>query len=424
MAITSIIPRAVSTPWSRATSLIRRTKNFLSERPPGYPGLKMTPKRLLNFYLVRYQRSRGDTKLRGYPLQLTIESTNVCNLRCPYCFTGAGEQGREKTMLQLPLYQKALDEMGDRLLMVEFYNWGEPLLNKNIYEMIGEASQRGISTVISTNFSIPFDEERAEKIVRSGLQILGVSIDGATQESYEQYRVRGNLELILANVRLVNDAKRRLASPTPKIVWEFHIFPHNRGDIEEAKAMAAANGMEIAISKGWVIGPDWDQKREFAFSSDPSPERCSFLWERAIIHNDGGVAPCCGTFYQEDDFGKLRGEPSVALSALDSKSFREVWNNEQFQTARGMYQRRDGSAGARGLICYDCPQTIIWENFQRHTAEGGTKANFVPDVDSNFGFNYFYNRKPERARNGQSAPSPADIIPLTTVESVEAATGE
>ena len=419
MAISTSI-QAIHRPWARATGLIRRTKNFLKVKPPGYPGLKMTPKRLLNFHLVRFQRARGDTKLRGYPLQLTIESTNVCNLRCPYCFTGAGELGREKTMLQLPLYRKALDEMGDRLLMVEFYNWGEPLLNKNIYEMIGEAAGRGISTVISTNFSVPFDEERAEKIVKSGLQILGVSIDGATQASYEQYRVRGNLDLILDNVRLVNDAKRRLGSATPSIVWEFHIFPHNRDDIEPAKAMAAENGMSIAISKGWVIGPDWDQQGEFAFSSDPSPDRCAFLWQRAIIHNDGGVAPCCGTFYKEDDFGKIRGEPSVALSELEGKTFREVWNNEQFQTARGMYRRRDGSAGARALVCYDCPATVMWENYQRHLAEGNTKATFVPDVDSNFGFNYFYNRKPERAKQGKSPPAPADIIPLMTVTAGDA----
>ena len=419
MAFSAPIPQAMQRPWRRATSSIRRARNFLREKPPGYPGLKMTPKRLLNFHLTRFHMARGDTKLRGYPLQLTIEATNVCNLRCPFCFTGAGEIGREKTMLQMPLFKKALDELGDYLLMVEFYNWGEPLLNKHIFEMIGMASSRGISTVISTNFSVPFDAERAEKLVRSGLHTLGVSIDGAKQESYEQYRVRGDFELILANVDLVNAAKKRLGSATPEIVWEFHIFPHNRHELDDARALAAEHGMSIAISKGWVIGPDWDTNHEFAFSSDPSPSRCSFLWQRAIVHNDGGVAPCCGTFYKEDDFGAIKGEPSVALSALETSSFREVWNNEQFQLARSMFRRRDGSAAASALVCYDCPATVMWENYKTHLATGGTKAGFKPDFDSNFGFNYFYNRKPTRAetRDGRITASepPPEIIPLTPV---------
>src|SRR5262245_745534 len=61
--------------------------------PPPYPGMRLTAKRLANFYLVQYQHRRGHTRLRGAPLILTVEATNVCNLGCPYCFTGAGERG-------------------------------------------------------------------------------------------------------------------------------------------------------------------------------------------------------------------------------------------------------------------------------------------------------------------------------------------
>jgi MoaA/NifB/PqqE/SkfB family radical SAM enzyme len=364
-----------------------RLGDFL--RPPKYAGLRLTPKRLFNLYLVRYQHSRGHAKLWGYPLVLTIESTNACNLRCPDCFTGSGQIGRPKSMLPMSLYERVLGELGDYLLHIEFYNWGEPLLNKDIYEMVRLAAAKGISTVVSTNFSVPFDRNRARRLVSSGLGTLGVSIDGSRQESYEKYRVRGNLERVLDNVRLVNEAKRELGSATPQLIWEFHVFEHNRDDIEQARAMAGQLGMQISVDKGWVAGPEWDPGADFRFWVAPSLERCDYLWLRAVVNNDGGVAPCCGAFYEEDDYG------SVA-----DRSFKQVWNNESFRRARSLYRAR-GSApeSAKSLICYDCPQTLMWERYQQHRARGLGKASFEPGYNANDGFNYFFNRRPARAAN-------------------------
>ncbi len=146
-----------------------------------WPGTRLAPKRFLNYQMVQYQRARGHTRLYGRPLVLTLEATNVCNLKCPFCFTGVGEVTRERSMMSMERYRKLIDDLGDYAMLLEFYNWGEPLLNKNIYEMVEIASKRGISTIISTNFSVPFDEERAEKLVKSGLGILGAGIDGASQ---------------------------------------------------------------------------------------------------------------------------------------------------------------------------------------------------------------------------------------------------
>ena len=155
-------------------------------RPVRPLGSKLTLKRLLNLYVVRFQRMRGRSKVHGYPVTLTIESANVCNLACPFCFTGAGEVSRAKTHFPMPLYKRTMDELGDYLFQLELHNWGEPLLNKNIPDLIQIATDKGVSTLISTNFSFPFSEERAEALVGSGLSILGVSLDGARQETYEQ----------------------------------------------------------------------------------------------------------------------------------------------------------------------------------------------------------------------------------------------
>ena len=175
---------------------LRKTYHFvrLFFRPPDYEGARLTSKRLWNFYRARWAHYRLHTRVGAVPVKLTLEPTSVCNLECPACFTGAGEVGRARRPMSLDCYRLLLAELGDRLLQIEFYNWGEPLLAKDVYVMIAEAVRLGISTTISTNFSIPFDAEKAERLVRSGLHVLGVSLDGVRQATYEQYRVRGKLD--------------------------------------------------------------------------------------------------------------------------------------------------------------------------------------------------------------------------------------
>jgi MoaA/NifB/PqqE/SkfB family radical SAM enzyme len=386
----------------------------LLSSPDYYEGYRLTWKRRLNLYLARYERARCRTRLWSRPVKLTLEATNVCNLRCPACFTGAGELGRPRSMMSLELYRKLLDEIGDYLLECEFYNWGEPLLNKNIWTMVREASARGIGTRISTNFSIPFDERHAEELVTSGLSVLGVSIDGARQETYEQYRVRGDLAKVLANCRLVTDAKKKLGSRTPRLIWEFHVFAHNVDDIETAKQMASDLDMEIAVEKGWVVGPDWDKEGKYRFFMDPVPNRCGFLWVQAVVNNDGGLSPCCGTFYREDDMGRIALRPDE----FGARSFREIWNGTRFQEARKLFRSREGASDeARQSICFDCPATIIWESWQKHLAAGGAPEGFKPGYSTNDCFNYFWHRRPVRS----GAPRRTVELPSEHVASQEAA---
>jgi organic radical activating enzyme len=356
---------------------------------PGYEGTRVTPRRMANLILNRWEHRNVRTVLRSYPTKLIVEVTNVCNLRCPACFTGDEQQGRVRGHLAPERFTRLLDELGPYLWRVEFCNWGEPLLGKHIYPMIEAATARGISSLISTNFSVPFDAGRAEQLVSSGLTILGVSLDGARQETYEQYRVRGNLATVLRNVRLVADAKRRLGARTPKLIWSFHVFPHNVDDVETARAMAAELGMEFALEKGWVIGDEWDPDGRYCYYSDPRPFPCVALWNYAVVNNDGGIAPCCGSFYREDDVGQLAAAPADE----GSPTFREIWNGPALRRARALYTARQGDEAARRSICFDCPQTVIWDRWRHHWAGGGSPETFEPGYGVNDIFMHFWNRR-------------------------------
>ncbi|MGH7786342.1 MAG: radical SAM protein [Candidatus Binatia bacterium] len=360
--------------------------------PPAFAGYRPTPRRLANLYLNRLEHHWKRTRLWSQPYKLIIEPMNACNLRCPGCFTGAGGQGRSHSAMPLELYHGLLRELGGSLFEVEAFNWGEPLLSPHIYEMIAAATARGISTKVNTNFSLPFDARRAERLVRSGLTTLTVSIDGARQATYERYRVRGDLQTVLANCRLVIEAKRRLGSTTPAVNWEFHVFPHNLDDYRAVGAMAAELGMGLLVFKGTVPGPDWDVHGEWNFCVDPQPLPCISLWAIAVVNNDGGVAPCNGTFYREDDMGTLGLRPEDVAA----NGFGAVWNGPRLRTARRFYARRDGTAAEREHVCFDCPQTRIHENLTRHLAAGGTPGTFTIGYTTNDAWNYFWNRRPPR----------------------------
>ena len=367
-------------------------------RAPPFHGYRPTPRRFANLCLNRIEHRTKRTRLWSRPLKLIVDPVNVCNLRCPCCFTGAGGQGRPRTVMPLSLYRRLLDELGDYIFELEAYNWGEPLLSPHIYTMLAEATERGLASKLNTNFSLPFDAQNAERLIATGLTVLTVSIDGARQETYRQYRVRGKLDTVIANCRLMRDAKRRLGSLTPILNLEFHVFPHNTTDYEAMRALATELDMNFLAFKGAIPGGDWDTDGDWQFCVKPRPVPCVGLWSIAVVNSDGGVAPCRGTFYREDDMGALAVQPGDAGAA----TFREIWNGPLYQSGRRFFRRRDGSAADRTHVCFECPATTGYEHWIRHVAAGGTEENLELGYTTGDAWNYFWNRRP--ARPGLHAP--------------------
>ena len=150
--------------------------------------------------------------------------------------------------------------------------------------------------------------------------------------------------------------------------------------------------MEFALEKGWVVGDEWDPDGRYCYFSDPRPFPCMALWQYAVVNNDGGVAPCCGSFYHEDDVGRLAADAASGGAA----SFREVWNGPALRRARGFYTRREGDEAARRSICFDCPQTVMWDRWQHHLFGGGSPETFRSGYGINDIFMYFWGRRAQR----------------------------
>ncbi len=166
---------------------------------------------------------------------LKIEPTPFCQLHCPHCHHSNPNLNKKFTLkdnLTLNKLKQIIEPLKKKLIWVSLSHRGEPFLNSEILDCIEYLHENRISVSFPTNFSIKLNDEKIERLVKSGLDKLFVSLDGATEETYSKYRIGGNFNLILDNVKRLSETKKRLGVKKPKIVWKFIVFDHNRKEKE------------------------------------------------------------------------------------------------------------------------------------------------------------------------------------------------
>ena len=206
---------------------------------------KFTPRRAINagkvlagYYYSRYTKKPSQW---GMPISIAIEPTTSCNLRCPECPSGLRSFTRETGMLEETFFQKTIDELHKDIFYLTFYFQGEPYLNPKFLEMVKYASGKNIYTATSTNAHY-LDDENAKATVESGLDRLIISIDGTTQESYQSYRIGGDLQKVIEGTKNIVSWKKKLKSKTPHVIFQFVVFRQNEHEVEEIKKLGKAVG--------------------------------------------------------------------------------------------------------------------------------------------------------------------------------------
>jgi len=308
----------------------------------------------LNYKLIQWQKEKKKKVLFGYPYWLTIDPTNICNLECRFCPTGQRRNSRPKAVMPINKFKSIMSKIGRYLLYVEFCNWGEPLLNSNIAEMILIAKKYNAKTFVSTNLNIEMNPEYAEKIVLSGLDRMTISLDGATQQTYEIYRKNGKIDLVLKNIKILAEAKKKLKSATPHLHWQFLVFKHNEHEIELAKKMAAESGVNDIGFTAPFCALDWvstideynnylvkDDNKTVTFKNAES-KLCNWLWDAVTVNADGSVSPCCSVEDKKDDFEMFRWW----------KPFFFLWNSKNYIAARRYVSCKQ--KGKTENICTKC----------------------------------------------------------------------
>jgi len=295
-----------------------------------------TKKRLLNLVLINISKKLKLTRVLGYPPTIMIEPTNICNLKCPLCPTGAGLITRKKGYMTLPNFKKIVDEMADYLIHIRLWNWGEPLLNQDVFDMISYAKQKKIFVNLSTN-SYLLNKENSKKFVESGLDELIISLDGASAETYQLYRKGGDFKKITDSLKFLIEERKRLNKKLPFIKLQFIIMKHNEHEINKIKELAKElNIDELCFKTVGVmdyfskedIRKYLPEKEEYSRYTKKGNELslkrkinnwCDFIWQEMIINWNGEVVPCCFDMNNKFVFGNVF-----------KQSVKEVWNNPAY----------------------------------------------------------------------------------------------
>lgn len=326
---------------------------------------KGTPRRIFNAAKILgsyyYSRISGKAVQWGMPIALSFEPTTSCNLRCPECPSGLRSFTRDTGMLQPELFRKVMSEVAKDLWYLIFYFQGEPYLNPDFLDLVKHASEKGIYTATSTNAHY-LNDSNAKRTIESGLDRLIISIDGTTQDVYEQYRIGGKLDKVLEGARNIIRWKKELKSATPHVIFQFLVVKPNEHQIPDLLKLAKEIGVdEVGLKTAQVYDyehgnrliPDNEKYSRYYKKADGTYgikngflNHCWKLWHSCVITWDGNIVPCC--FDKDADF---------KMGNLQSHDFKTVWHSEPY------YHFRSSVIRSRDEIemCKNCTEgTKVW----------------------------------------------------------------
>jgi len=275
------------------------------------------------------------------PIKIGLEASSFCQLKCPSCPTTskAIHPAVGSGFLSLRNFQKLLDE-NPWLQEIELSNYGEIFLNSELLNIIKLAYERDVALKADNGVNLNHVKEGVlEGLVKYKFRSMTCSIDGACDETYNVYRVKGDFKTVIENVRKINFFKQKHQSEYPRLTWQFVVFGHNEHEIPAARKLAGELGMNFYSKLSWdaQFSPVRDQefvrkevgaasREEFRskYNVDYMQGICHQLWEQPQINWDGKVLGCCRNFW--GDFGG---------NAFKDGLFDSL-NNEKIEYARQM----------------------------------------------------------------------------------------
>ena len=275
----------------------------------------------------------GKVSVNGMPVSISAELTNYCNLHCPECSSGSGKMQRERGYMDIELFNKIMNELSPYLYNINLYFQGEPMLHPKFFSFIENSINT--QTVVSTNGHF-LSYENAEKIVKSGLSKLIISLDGIDQATYSAYRINGNVDTVLDGLRNVTEARKMLNS-SMKIEIQFIVNRKNENQILKVRQLAREMKVSLKLKSMQIIDKEnigyWlplnrrsgryiMRNGEYVLKNS-LPDRCARLWLNPVITWDGKVIPCCFDKNAEYVMGDLKHD-----------SFREIWDGPKYMIFR------------------------------------------------------------------------------------------
>jgi len=304
-----------------------------------------------------------------FPSQIIIDATEVCNFACIHCPHPEFKKSEhyKARSLDLGLHHKMVEEVREHgqgiTQYIRYTSNGEPLLHKDIYAMLDDSVQNsGVYVTLTTNGSI-LNESRVEKLLESGLNLIDVSIDAFTPETYAKIRVNGRLEVTRTNVLRLLEIKRRVKAKT-RIVVSFVEQPQNLQEIPDFESFWNDQGADrVIIRRLHSAAGNVASISDKMLASQNPDERypCLYPWERIMLNPRGELAYC------PQDW--LHGS---VIGSYAQTTIKETWAGAFYSRLRKAHL---DNSFCNHSFCGNCPD---WQQ-TRWPGQGLSYADMVQD---------------------------------------------
>jgi radical SAM protein with 4Fe4S-binding SPASM domain len=283
---------------------------------------------------------RGQSRLSALPVEYIVETTAKCNLYCPMCPRETHKQPKED--MPAEIFDHLVRESGRSAEHMMLIGLGEPFLDPLIFDRIEYCARHDVSTLLSTNGTF-LDEETSDQLLRSPLEHVTLSFDGATRESFEYYRKGARFEKVRDNfVRFARMKKER--GSKMQVVVQMVRMERNAGEVEDFvrfwSAVPGVDQVRIKEDETNLMRP------QAGHEAEEWKHPCHYLWRGPLyVKHNGDVYPCCQSYM-------LDGKP---VGHIGERPIGEIWNSEEMVRMRRLHVT--GRAGEID-ICSRCCTTI------------------------------------------------------------------
>jgi radical SAM protein with 4Fe4S-binding SPASM domain len=262
---------------------------------------------------------------------------------------------RKPSYLDVELYKRRLDEI-DHLALhtkIQFTGVGEPLLHKNIYEMIRYAADKGFFTLMNSNASL-LTPENSEKIVDSGLDYLHISIDGVRAETYEKIRRGGKFKLVLENIFNIFKARHKKCGYHLAVILGLIDQKANREEIKEFESIFGQFPFHHVVVGDLFnhMGSIEEANEVYSELNNQDAKNypcCNTPWDLLSINSDGNAIACSYDF-----------DNRYVIGDLNVDGFLQLWNKDRMLAFRkAVLDRNYKEVENKEVLCSAC--SIKWQ---------------------------------------------------------------
>ncbi|HEX9703492.1 MAG TPA: radical SAM protein [Rhodospirillales bacterium] len=314
-------------------------------------------------YRADYHKSLNYDKngfLPDFPLTVSIELVNRCNLNCVMCYTINHKD--PKATFELPDIERLMAECRDNNLPAAVVGMGsEALIYKGVRDALANVRKAGVMDVFLGTNGVLLTEDLSEFLVEQRIARLEISLDAATPETYLKIRRKDELKRIEANIEKLLAVRKRLGSRLPVIRLCFCVQKYN---IHEQEAFLKKwQGKVDYIDFQEMV--DFGNVSEFratdgvldarpAGGAKPAKTYCAYPFNSLHVWSNGDVTPCC-TF-----FGK-----ALVMGNVKRQTLTDIWNGDKMREVRRQLQSGDVNP-----VCYACltqRETETFEMAKKHS---------------------------------------------------------